>query len=306
MHIDRRKFIKTTATAASVAGLFTSSVAAAHQKDIAPKNIGALQNMPVGVINWGDIKSVKDLGFSTCQISPGSFDPELAEEISEKLIKYEMRPSSLICNGPGNYIWDFVDGPATIGLVPREGRKARVERLKEGVDFCKIAGIPAVHAHFGFIPENPKDTLYIEFIETMKGLGEYGLKRGVNFYFETGQETPVTLLRAIEDIGTGNMFVNYDTANMAMYGKANPLDGLKVLSKYVKALHAKDGMYPTDPNVLGKEMPIPQGIVDFPGVIEHLKEIDFKGEIIIECEMSGDNTDHIQATKRYLENLIES
>lgn len=150
-----------------------------------------------------------------------------------------------------------------------------LERLKQGVDFCKAAGIPAIHAHFGFIPKNPKNVLYIEFIETMKKLGEYGLTQGINFYFETGQETPITLLRAIEDIGTGNMFVNYDTANLAMYGKANPLDGLKVLSKYVKAFHAKDGTYPKNPQKLGKEVPIPEGEVDFPKVFEYLKKIDF-------------------------------
>jgi len=141
--------------------------------------------------------------------------------------------------GPGIYKYNFTEGPSTSGLIPRENRAARVERLKQGADFCKEAGIPAVLAHFGFIPENPKDILYIEFIDTMKSFGEYALKQGIEIHFEAGQETPVTLLRAIEDIGTGNLFVNYDTANLVMYGNANPLDGLKVIGKYVKALHAK-------------------------------------------------------------------
>jgi sugar phosphate isomerase/epimerase len=93
---------------------------------------------------------------------------------------------------------------------------------------------------------------------------------------------------------------------MALYGKANPLDGLKMLSKYVRSLHAKDGHYPTNPKQLGREVPIPQGIVNFPGVIGYLKEINWKGEIIIECEISGQNNDYVLQTRDYLNKLIAS
>ncbi len=72
------------------------------------------------------------------------------------------------------------------------------------------------------------------------------------FISRPDRKLPVTLLRALTDIGTGNLFVNYDTANLVMYGKANPLDGLKVIGKYVKALHAKDGLYPVNPRRTGK------------------------------------------------------
>ena len=251
-----------------------------------------------------DLKAVRDLGFEACQLSIDAYSIELAARLAESLKKYRLQPVSLICMGPGNYIWNLRDGPSTIGLVPRENRPARVERLHRGIDFCKAAGIPAVHAHFGFIPENPKDVLYAEFVEAMKPIGEYARKRGIDIYFETGQETPVMLLRAIQDIGTGNLFVNYDTANLVMYGKANPVDGLKVLGKYVRALHAKDGFYPTDPHELGREAPIPTGEVDFPAIIASLREWNFEGSIIIECELAGAKNSYILKTKEYLEKLI--
>jgi sugar phosphate isomerase/epimerase len=140
----------------------------------------------------------------------------------------------------------------------------------------------------------------------MKPIGEFALKQDIDIYFETGQETPVTLLRAILDIGTGNLFVNYDTANLVMYGKANPLDGLKVIGKYVRALHAKDGKYPVNPNELGKEVPIPAGEVNFPAIIDYLKKLDFKGSITIEYELAGSNSEYILKTKKYLEKIISS
>lgn len=251
-----------------------------------------------------DLKPVKDLGFTACQLTVDDYSPGLAARVAASLEVYRLAPVSLICMGPGAYVWNLKDGPSTIGLVPRAHRPARVERLRRGIDFCRAAGIPAVHAHFGFIPEDPRDILYAEFIETMKPVAAYALKQGLHLLFETGQETPVTLLRAIQDIGTGNLFVNYDTANLVLYGKANPIDGLKVLGRYVRALHAKDGFYPTDPHELGKEAPIPKGEVDFPAVIASLKALDFRGSIIIECELSGTENSYILRTKEYLEGLI--
>lgn len=139
----------------------------------------------------------------------------------------------------------------------------------------------------------------------MKDIAEYALKRGKNIYFETGQETPVTLLRAIEDIGAPNLFINLDVGNLLLYGKANPIDGIQVLGKYVRFLHAKDADYPTNPHELGKEYPIPEGKVNFPGVIAKLKKLDFKGCLVIENELTYNSKEYLKKTKKYLENLIE-
>jgi L-ribulose-5-phosphate 3-epimerase len=304
--INRRRFIYASAALAALPGILS-----AYKKDNGKKADGKKANFLLGVIVSAnnpeeDLKIVRDLGFPTCQLGIDSYSPELAKRLSETLKKYDLLPSSLICMGPGTYKWNFTEGPSTIGLVPRENRPARVERLIQGVDFCKAAGIPAVHAHFGFIPEDPAEILYKEFIATMKPIGGYALKQGIDIYFETGQETPVTLLRAITDIGTGNLFVNYDTANLVMYGKANPLDGLKVIGKYVKALHAKDGQYPVNPLELGKEVPIPTGEVNFPAILSFLKNIGFVGHIAIEYELGEQNKEYILKTKTYLEKIIAS
>jgi L-ribulose-5-phosphate 3-epimerase len=304
--IDRRKFIYSSAVLAAIPGVLS-----AYEIGKNARNEPGGANIMLGVISYAnnpeeDLKIVKDLGFPTCQLSVEKYSAQLAKRISDSLKKYNLLPTSLICMGPGIYKWNFTEGPSTIGLVPRENRPARVDRLREGIDFCKAAGIPAVHAHFGFIPEDPADILYKEFISTMKPVGEYARKQSIDIYFETGQETPVTLLRAITDIGTGNLFVNYDTANLVMYGKANPLDGLKVIGKYVKALHAKDGLYPVNPQELGKEVPIPTGEVNFPAVISYLRNLGFNGHITIEYELGEQNRDYILKTKNYLEKIIAS
>jgi sugar phosphate isomerase/epimerase len=278
---------------------------------LADAKTGPAAKMLTGVISSADnpeeqLKFVKELGFPTCQLSVDKFSSQLAKRVSETLKKYNILPTSLICMGPGTYTWNFTEGPSTIGLVPREQRQARVDRLMQGIDFCRDAGIPAVHAHFGFIPEDPADILYKEFITTMKPIGNYALSKGILIYFETGQETPVTLLRAITDIGTGNLYVNYDTANLVLYGKANPLDGLKVIGKYVRALHAKDGLYPENPWELGREVPIPTGEADFPRILAYLDKLGFRGHVTIEYELGEQSKSYLLETKSYLESIIRS
>jgi sugar phosphate isomerase/epimerase len=124
---------------------------------------------------------------------------------------------------------------------------------------------------------------------------------------ETGQETPVTLLRAIQDTQLDNIGVNLDTANLILYGKGDPVAALDVIGKYVQGLHAKDGRYPTNPRKLGEEVPIGQGKVDFAEVIRKLHALGYIGPITIEREISGSRQEEdIRASITYLQRIIDT
>ena len=112
--------------------------------------------------------------------------------------------------------------------------------------FAHKLGITDVVTHMGFIPENPYDPNFSSFCIAVRTVAEHLKKNGQCLLFETGQETPVTMLRCFEAVGTDNLYVNLDTANLILYGKANPADALDVFGKYVRNLHAKDGCYPTN------------------------------------------------------------
>lgn len=315
--VNRRRFMQSTAGGLLSTSFLTAGNATMNMKSSAPQSAeGAYdpaRDMPLGVIapvrDSADeaIAHVRNLGFSTCQLNVQDYSSEAADAVKTALAKYDILPTTLITMGPGLYVWNFYEGPITIGLVPRARRAERLERLRQGTDFCVRAGIPAVHAHFGFIPEDPNDILYHEFIETMKGVAHYARERGIDIYFETGQETPVALMRAILDIGYPNLGINYDTANLIMYGKANPVDAMNLVGPFIRALHAKDGMYPVNPRELGAEVPIGEGMVDFPKVIKKLKELRFKGHITIEREISGPKQiEDVKKAKQFLENIIRT
>jgi len=172
-------------------------------------------------------------------------------------------------------------------------------------DFAKKAGISGVQTHCGFIPENPNDPVYEEAIKAIHTVADYCKQNGQTFRCETGQETPITLVRAIKDIGLDNVGVNFDVANVILYGKANPLDAVELLGPYIMGIHAKDGLYPTDPKQLGREVAIGQGKVNFPVLIGLLKKAGYQNAVTIEREIEGaEQTKDILAAKAFLEKLI--
>jgi L-ribulose-5-phosphate 3-epimerase len=248
---------------------------------------------------------VRALGLPTCQVYVDNLEPEQVGRMCSALEKYSMEATALVVGGPGKEVWDFYQGPLTIGLVPAETRAARILHIKKASDFAKQCGIPAVQTHCGFIPENPNEPVYQETVAAIRDLAAYCKRNGQQFRYETGQETPITLVRAIQDVGLDNQGVNFDLANLIMYGKANPVDALELLAPYVQGIHAKDGQWPTNPKDLGEEVPIGKGKVDFPRIIARLKQLDYRGAVTIEREISGpQQVADVRAAKLYLENLI--
>jgi len=301
--INRRRFLHFSGAAAAAAGtgrLWGSPLPANSPKGM---RLGTIAD--VGKDADAAIARVRQLGFPTCQVSTEHYSSELALRLKGALEKYGVEATALLALGGGRMVWDFYEGPLTIGLVPRATRRMRIDNMKRGSDFAKQVGIPAIHTHCGFIPENPNDPLYKETVEAIREVASDCQRRGQLFLYETGQETPITLLRAIQDVGLDNQGINLDTANLILYGKADPVDALDMLGKYVRGLHAKDGFYPTDPRQLGKEAPIGQGKVDFPRIIKRLKALNYRGPITIEREISGpQQIEDIKKAKAYLEKLI--
>ena len=253
-------------------------------------------------------KEVHDFGFRYCQLVAWKHEyltDAAAEEILKACKKYDVTISTFWCGWSGPMAWNLSDGPLSLGLVPTEYRFERMKDLMRGSDFAKKLGVDKVATHVGFLPENLNDENYRSVVFAIRKVAAYCKANGQKFLFETGQETPVTLLRAIEDIGTDNLGINLDPANLLMYGKGNPIDSLDVFGKYVMEVHAKDGAYPTEGRNLGKEYPVGQGKVNFPVFVEKLKEIGFDGLLIIEREITGEQQRaDIRMTKDYLEELI--
>ncbi len=252
--------------------------------------------MKIGVINTLRLErqdcifdTVKDLGFKTCQLSswrPFELTGDLARKVAAQIQSSGVKPCAFWAGYTGPVYWNFTEGPLTLGLVPQEFRFQRINELKQAADFASRIGARAIITHCGFIPENMTDPNYKGTVIAIATVANYCKQLGVEFWFETGQETPIVLLRVIEEVGTGNLGINLDPANLLMYGKGNPIDALEVFGKYVRNLHVKDGMTPTDGMKLGNEVQVGKGMVRFPILVKRLREIGFDGEFIIEREIA--------------------
>ncbi len=245
-----------------------------------------------------------EMGFDNCQLV--NWNMELHTEAYASLVRdaareYGVSITAYWCGWSGPAIWDFIQGPSTSGIVPPAYRKMRIEELKRGADFAGQLGVTDIITHAGFLPESPTDPMYPEVLEALTDLCAYCKKQGLYFLFESGQETPTALLRYIEAIGTGNVGVNLDTANLLLYGKGNPVDALDVIGAYVRGVHAKDGFYPTNGMQLGNEVKIGEGKVDFPRLLSKLKALGYNGAVTIEREISGEQQRRdIMDAKAYL------
>jgi len=232
---------------------------------------------------------VKSFGIPTCQVSflaedIEKFNPQKVREVSDEF-GIEISCVFFVFK---NQFYNLKDGPKTMGLVAPEYRKERLKLSKEVSDFVKEMGVNYIATHIGFIPDDENDPVYKSFIPVMKELLVHCKRNNQIFCFETGQELPSTLKRTIIDLGMENVGINLDPANLILYGKANPLDAIEIFGKYVKGMHAKDGLWPNRNEVLGIEVPLGEGMVNFPVLLRRLKKMGYNRPVTIEREISGE------------------
>lgn len=274
--------------------------------------VGTMVNYNIGVDLKEKFLNCLELDIHSCQLciwNPDIFrSEEQAEYVKNTLSETGIEISSLWAGYSGPCEWNFTAGPDTIGLVPVTYRHIRLNELKSASDFAEKIGVTQIATHVGFIPETPNYPEFNGLVVALRDLTRYMKAKNQYFLFETGQETPTTLLRTIDAVGTGNIGINLDTANVILYGNGNPVDALDVFGKYVMDTHIKDGFFPTDGMNLGRECRAGDGKANIPLVVKKLiTEHEYNGPFTIEREISGDQqTEDIVHAKKLIENAMSA
>ena len=254
--------------------------------------IGVMINVHNGSNILEELTKVKSLDLESCQISiwnPTLFTDALAEEINAAVAATGITVSTLWCGYSGPVEWNFTYGPLTAGLVPPAYRGIREKELLLGSEFAQKIHVDQMATHVGFLPANYYDEDFRGTVAVLRRICREMKTRGQTFLFETGQETPVTVLRAIEEIGLDNVGINFDTANLMLYGMGSAADAVLVFGKYIRDTHIKDGFYPTTGTELGREVRAGEGLANFPLILARLKEVGYNGCFTIEREISGED-----------------
>lgn len=250
---------------------------------------------------------IRELGLTHVQIgyNPALDNAEGIAELKSVAENNGVEITTVFCGFAGEDYSSIPIVRATVGLVPTETRAERVKLVDSISKFALGLSVNRVAAHIGFIPEDAADPRYPDLVETVKGICDELAAREQVFALETGQETAKTLRRFIDDLERPNIRVNCDPANMILYGNDNPIEALDLLAPWIDGIHAKDGTWPTETDMLGAEVPWGQGDVNAPVWFAKLLAGGYRGPLTIEREISGaEQQADIRAAKALLESFI--
>ena len=253
-----------------------------------------LEDLEIGLMFWSQddayhtLRNVKRFGLRAGQLG---FSGELsltraAEKWDRALTDEKFTVVTAVCSYIGESYLNIPTVEATVGLVPPATRHARIARTKAVSDVAKDLGIDSVACHIGFLPEDSNNALYSEIRDVTRDICDYCGKNGQRFTLETGQEPAKVLLQFIEDVQRENLKINFDPANMILYGTGDPIEALGVLAPHVISVHCKDGDWPDrdTPEALGEERPLGEGSVGIDRFVHRLKELGYRGMLSIERE----------------------
>lgn len=232
--------------------------------------------------------------------------PQAAKAFVSKLDELGIRLTCVFGGFEGESYADIPTVERTVGLVPPETRAARLQEMKEISDFARLLGCDVVGLHLGFVPHDRSSKLYVETLQVMRQLCDHATQNGQNVHLETGQESADSLLAFLNDVQRSNLFINFDPANMILYGTGEPIEALQKVGAFVRSVHCKDATWSDSPGkTWGCEMPLGKGSVGIEEYLTTLKNIGYRGPLTIEREIPQE-PDRQKAEILHAVNLLES
>ncbi len=259
-----------------------------------------MEKWPVGVFASIDaglgvkLEIAHELGVPTIQLhapEKSTRTQENADRFLQTLQDYNIRLTAVFGGFEGESYADIPTVMETVGLVPPGPRAERIQEIKEIADFAKMLKCEVVALHLGFVPHDASDPLYQEIVAVTRDVCDHCQQNGQALHLETGQETADALLQFISDVQRDNLFINFDPANMILYGTGEPIEALKKIGKYVRSIHCKDGTWSDKPGeTWGAEVPLGEGDVGMENYLRTLGEIGYTGPLTIEREIPEEPT----------------
>ena len=254
-----------------------------------------MEKWPLGVFASIDaglgvrLEVVRELGVPTIQLhapSRATRTKQRATEFLARLDDFGIGITVVLGGFEGESYADIPTVAQTVGLVPPATRAARLAEMEEISDFARVLGVPAVGLHIGFVPHDPGDPLHRDVVAVARELCDHCRANEQNLHLETGQETADVLIDFLGEVGRDNLFVNFDPANMILYGCGEPIEALRKVGRWVRSVHCKDAKWAARPGVdWGVETPLGEGEVGMEEFLRTLADLGYAGPLTIEREI---------------------
>jgi sugar phosphate isomerase/epimerase len=259
-----------------------------------------MEKWPIGVFASVDaglgvhLDVAQELGIPTVQVHAPHQQTRTPEAARNFVQRCQAAGITITCVFGGFDGESYADIPTTIrtvGLVPEATRAARLAEMTEISDFAAQIGCKAVGLHVGFVPADRTSSNYKNLIAATQDLLDHVNGNGQTLHLETGQETAEHLLEFIHDVQRDNLFINFDPANMILYGSGEPIDALKKVGKLVRSVHCKDAKWAAEGQrgkSWGSEVALGEGDVGMETYLRTLLEVGYTGPLTIEREIAHD------------------
>jgi L-ribulose-5-phosphate 3-epimerase len=192
----------------------------------------------------------------------------------------------------------------TGGIVPDATWPETFANFKVMAPMAAKAGLDHVTFHAGFLPHEASDPMYAALAGRLVQVADLFADHGLVCCLETGQEEAATLRGFLEELDKPNVGVNFDPANLILYGKGDPIEGLRTLLPYVRSSHVKDATHTKVPGTWGAEVVVGTGEVDWRAFFSTLGASGFTGTLAIEREAGHTRVDDIKTAYRFVETLL--
>ena len=236
-----------------------------------------------------DLDLAGKMGLPTIQLHApplGQRDQASADKILATLAPYGISITAVFGGFEGESYASIPTAVETVGLMPAETRQKRLEEMFEISDFAKMIGCDVVALHLGFVPHDTTDPAYQDIIAVTQQLCQHAANNGQAVHLETGQETADGLVTFIGDTKCDNLFVNFDPANMILYGAGEPIEAVEKIGSLIKSVHCKDAKWAANPgDEWGEETKLGDGDVGMKTFLQTLQKIGYTGPLTIEREI---------------------
>jgi sugar phosphate isomerase/epimerase len=172
----------------------------------------------------------------------------------------------------------------TGGVRPDATWDANLAAARENAALARDLGLDLVSFHAGFIPEAAGDPARATMLDRIRAIVDVFAKAGVRVALETGQETEGCLSRVLLDLRRPAAGINFDPANLILYGTGDPVEALDLLHEWVRQIHVKDATPPATRGAWGTEVPAGDGDVDWDSLFAVVRKRGVSCDLVIERE----------------------
>jgi L-ribulose-5-phosphate 3-epimerase len=192
---------------------------------------------------------------------------------------------------------------ATGGVRLDEHWEENLAAAKANAALAKRLGLGLVTLHAGFLPHDPQDPLRAVMTERLRRLIGVFAEQGVQVGLETGQEDAATLLSVLHDLRDTPPRVNFDPANMILYGMGEPVAALRALAPHVAQVHVKDAIASARPGQWGTEVPAGRGQVEWRSFFDVVRTLPESVSLVIEREAGESRLEDIRAARTLIRDV---